>query len=130
MVYDEENEQFVIKARALCFPVTIWERGGESISYHAAYLLGLVDEKWPEIKLKNNTKKSKVSRIVFHEITPHALDEALANPGELRLNLVHAQQGRRILDRIVGYELSSLERSIAPLVTTLILCLPFSTPMP
>lgn len=96
----EQNDEIIL--------ATDPDREGESISYHAAYLLGLVDEKWPEIKLKSNTKKSKVSRIVFHEITAHALEEALANPAELRLNLVQAQQGRRILDRIVGYELSPL----------------------
>ncbi len=45
---------------------------------------------------------------MFHEITKHALDEALKNPTELRLDLVKAQQARRLLDRIVGYELSPL----------------------
>ena len=49
-----------------------------------------------------------LKRIVFHEITASALEEALAHPSELRIDLVKAQQARRILDRIVGYELSPL----------------------
>ena len=83
------------------------DREGESISYHVAYILGLASENWPEIKLKNS-KNHTVQRIVFHEITANAITEALAHPEELRLNLVKAQQARRILDRIVGYELSPL----------------------
>ncbi len=79
------------------------DREGEAISYHAAYVLGLIDEKWPEITIKKPLK-----RIVFHEITKNALEEALQNPQELRLDLVKAQQARRILDRVVGYELSPL----------------------
>ncbi len=80
------------------------DREGESISYHIAYLLGKVEENWPEIKIKDKNLK----RIVFHEITQKALDEALKNPQTLRIPLVKAQQSRRILDRIVGYELSPL----------------------
>lgn len=83
------------------------DREGEAISYHVAYLLGFISENWPEIKLKN-TKSNTMQRIVFHEITASALKEALAHPEELRINLVKAQQARRILDRIVGYELSPL----------------------
>lgn len=81
------------------------DREGEAISYHAAYVLGFLKEKWPEIL---ETEGLKLKRIVFHEITPKALEEALANPTELRIDLVKAQQARRILDRIVGYELSPL----------------------
>lgn len=81
------------------------DREGESISYHVAYALGFVDEKWPEFTLKN---KTQLERIVFHEITPSALQEALDNPDNLRIDLVKAQQARRILDRIVGYKLSPL----------------------
>jgi len=80
------------------------DREGESISYHVAYLLDKIKENWPEIELKDKDLK----RIVFHEITPKALKEALENPSALRLNLIKAQQARRILDRIVGYELSPL----------------------
>ena len=82
------------------------DREGESISYHVAYILGLVKENWPSIQFADVAKKIK--RIVFHEITASALKEALANPSELRIDLVKAQQARRILDRIVGYELSPL----------------------
>ncbi|MEK7070633.1 MAG: type I DNA topoisomerase [Patescibacteria group bacterium] len=82
------------------------DREGESISYHAAYILGLMNEKWPEISFKKGGKK--VRRIVFHEITKNALVKALEKPEELRLDLVKAQQARRIIDRIVGYELSPL----------------------
>jgi DNA topoisomerase-1 len=66
------------------------DREGESISWHLMQALGLKDPK----------------RIVFHEITKTAIDEALANPGKIDLNLVNAQQARRVLDRIVGYKLS------------------------
>lgn len=82
------------------------DREGESISYHAAYILGLIKENWPKIEFADVTKKIK--RIVFHEITASALKEALEHPAELRMDLVKAQQARRILDRIVGYELSPL----------------------
>lgn len=54
-------------------------------------------------KNKRNTK-----RIVFHEITKEAVVSAISNPGDVNMNLVEAQQARRILDRLVGYELSGL----------------------
>lgn len=81
------------------------DREGESISYHAAFILGLLNENWPDISFDG---KKQLKRIVFHEITTNALNEALEHPEALRLNLVKAQQARRILDRIVGYELSPL----------------------
>lgn len=81
------------------------DREGEAISYHIAYVLGLIDEKWPTIKLK---KDAKVKRIVFHEITREALEEALKTPGELNLSLIDSQQARRILDRLVGYKVSPI----------------------
>jgi len=93
----KKNDQIIL--------ATDLDREGESISYHAAYLLGFIKEKWPNFDIKN---EKKLKRIVFHEITQSALKEALENPQELRVNLVKAQQGRRILDRIVGYELSPL----------------------
>jgi len=68
------------------------DREGEAISWHLAELF------------KIDPKKAK--RIVFHEITKSAIEEALANPRHIDLKLVDAQQARRILDRIVGYELS------------------------
>ncbi|MFA7653766.1 MAG: type I DNA topoisomerase [Candidatus Magasanikbacteria bacterium] len=68
------------------------DREGEAISWHLASIL--------------NIDPKKVKRIVFHEITKHAIDEALKHPRPLDLQLVDAQQARRILDRLVGYELS------------------------
>ena len=68
------------------------DREGEAISWHLAEIF------------KINPKKAK--RIVFHEITKSAIEEAIANPRHIDLKLVDAQQARRILDRIVGYELS------------------------
>ena len=52
--------------------------------------------------------EAKAKRITFHEITKHAIDNAIEHPRTLDMNLVHAQQMRRILDRLVGYELSPL----------------------
>ncbi len=92
----KENKEIIL--------ATDLDREGESISYHVAYILGFIKEKWPEFEIKDKNLK----RIVFHEITNQALKEALANPQDLRVNLVKSQQARRILDRIVGYELSPL----------------------
>jgi DNA topoisomerase I len=68
------------------------DREGEAISWHLAE------------ELKLDTKKTK--RIVFHEITKSAILKAIENPREIDYNLVNAQQARRVLDRLVGYELS------------------------
>jgi DNA topoisomerase-1 len=68
------------------------DREGEAISWHLCEVLGL------------NPKKTK--RIVFHEITKPAIEAAVKNPRTVDMNLVMAQQARRILDRIVGFELS------------------------
>jgi len=81
------------------------DREGEAISYHAAYILGFIKENWPDFTV--NTE-NRLKRIVFHEITSKALNDALASPLTLRNDLVKAQQARRILDRVVGYELSPL----------------------
>ncbi len=70
------------------------DREGEAIAWHVAQILGLPI---------NSTK-----RIVFNEITKKAIQAAVKNPRTIDLNLVNAQQARRILDRIVGYELSPL----------------------
>lgn len=67
------------------------DREGESISWH---LLELLQPKVP------------VKRIVFHEITPEAIKEALANARDVNFDLVHAQESRRIVDRLYGYSLS------------------------
>jgi DNA topoisomerase-1 len=76
---------------------TVWlasdeDREGEAIAWHIAYVLGL------------DPKKTK--RIVFHEITEHAILAAIEKPRTIDMKLVDAQQARRILDRLVGYELS------------------------
>lgn len=92
-----ENQEIIL--------ATDQDREGEAISYHIAYILGYINEDWPNIGFKDGVS---LKRIVFHEITPKALTEALANPETLRLDLVKAQMARRILDRIVGYELSPL----------------------
>jgi DNA topoisomerase-1 len=84
------------------------DREGESISYHVAYILGFIKESWPSFTIKTPSNKKPIKRIVFHEITEKALEHALKNPENLRVFLIQAQQGRRILDRIVGYELSPL----------------------
>jgi len=93
------------KANKEIILATDLDREGESISYHVAYVLGFIKEDWPEFKIK---KTSNLKRIVFHEITSKALEEALENPSDLRVDLVKAQQARRILDRVVGYKLSPL----------------------
>ena len=68
------------------------DREGESISWHLAEVLGL------------DPKTTK--RIVFHEITKPAIENAVQNPRTINMDLVNAQQARRVLDRIVGFELS------------------------
>lgn len=86
-----ELKQFAKKAD------TVWlasdeDREGESISWHLAEVLGL----------DINTTK----RIVFHEITKPAINAAVQNPRTIDMNLVNSQQARRVLDRLVGFELS------------------------
>ncbi len=68
------------------------DREGEAIAWHLMQALGL--------------KKENSERIAFHEITKSAIQNALKNPRELKTHLVDAQQGRRVLDRLVGYKLS------------------------
>ncbi|MEO8067793.1 MAG: type I DNA topoisomerase [Flavobacteriales bacterium] len=86
--------------------VTVWlatdeDREGEAISWHLKEALKL--------------DPSKVKRITFNEITKKAVLEAIANPREIDVHLVDAQQARRVLDRLVGYELSPiLWRKVKP----------------
>ena len=77
------------------------DREGEAISWHLKEALGLSDD--------------RVKRITFHEITKQAILDAIAKPRTIDLHLVDAQQARRVLDRLVGYELSPiLWRKVKP----------------
>ncbi len=78
---------------------TVWlatdeDREGEAISWHLAEVLKL--------------DIAKTNRIVFHEITKSAISEAIKTPRKIDINLVNAQQARRVLDRLVGFELSPI----------------------
>lgn len=77
------------------------DREGEAIAWHITQALDQED-----VKNEKKSKKINFKRIVFHEITEKAIKNALKNPRELNMNLVDAQQARRVLDRLVGYELS------------------------
>jgi len=85
---------------------TVWlatddDREGEAISWHLMEVANIAQE--------------KIKRIVFHEITKSAIEKALLNPRNIDIDLVNAQQARRILDRIVGFELSPvLWRKVKP----------------
>ncbi|HJD53053.1 MAG TPA: DNA topoisomerase I, partial [Candidatus Avibacteroides avistercoris] len=85
---------------------TVWlasdeDREGEAISWHLAQVLGL--------------DAAHTRRIVFHEITKSAILHAIETPRDIDINLVNAQQARRVLDRIVGFELSPvLWRKVKP----------------
>jgi DNA topoisomerase I len=85
---------------------TVWlasdeDREGEAISWHLCEVLGLDEQ--------------KTSRIVFHEITKPAITEAIQHPRHLDMNLVNAQQARRVLDRLVGFKVSPvLWRKVKP----------------
>lgn len=86
------------------------DREGEAIAWHLVQALDLENSKSetcpPVGKVLNSKLPPKVERIVFHEITESAIEEALKNPRSINLDLVDAQQARRILDRLVGYNLS------------------------
>lgn len=93
----EEKAKVVNELKKLAKSREVWlasdeDREGESISWHLAEVLGLDP---------HHTK-----RIVFHEITAPAIKKAVANPRTINMNLVNAQQARRVLDRLVGFELS------------------------
>lgn len=72
------------------------DREGEAISWHLAHIF------------KEENGSAAIHRVVFNEITKEAVKEAFKHPREIMMNLVNAQQARRILDRILGYELSPL----------------------
>ena len=96
----KEKEKIVTELRKVAAESkNIWiasdeDREGEAIAWHLAVVLGL------------NEKDTK--RIVFHEITKNAILNAIENPRNIDLNLVNSQQARRVLDRIVGFELSPI----------------------
>lgn len=69
------------------------DREGEAISWHLSEILGIKD-------------KSTIKRLEFHEITKKAIEEAIAHPRPLNVNLVQAQRARQVLDKLVGYKLS------------------------
>ncbi|HUH48005.1 MAG TPA: type I DNA topoisomerase, partial [Arenibacter sp.] len=99
-IVDKDKKVLVKKLRDLADKAeTIWlasdeDREGEAISWHLA----------EELKLD----KKKTKRIVFNSITKSAIQKAIENPREINYNLVNAQQARRVLDRLVGYELSPI----------------------
>ncbi|MCM2304682.1 MAG: type I DNA topoisomerase [Elusimicrobia bacterium] len=88
-----EFKSLVSKA-AFVYLATDHDREGESIAWHLVDMLKL--------------KPDQVKRITFHEITPTAIKAAIAEPRAIDENLVHAQQARRVIDRLVGYKLSPL----------------------
>ena len=97
-IVDKDKQALVKKLKALADKAeTIWlasdeDREGEAISWHLAEELGL--------------DKKKTKRIVFNSVTKAAIQKAIENPREINYNLVNAQQARRVLDRLVGYQLS------------------------
>lgn len=96
------------------------DREGEAIAWHLVYALGLnesrqmpaADSQQKKQKRKRTERGSRkqeampIERIVFHEITKRAIEDALLHPRTINIPLVNAQQARRVLDRLVGYKLS------------------------
>src|ERR1700759_370447 len=104
MAYEviDKNEKHVdaiakaaAKAESL-YLATDLDREGEAISWHISEIL----------RERNLLEGKQLQRVVFSEITPHAIQEAVANPRGLSLDLVNAQQARRALDYLVGFNLS------------------------
>lgn len=99
-VVPDEKKQVVAELKKLTKEADmIWlasdeDREGEAISWHLSQVLGL--------------KPKNTKRIVFHEITKTAIERAIETPRDIDTNLVDAQQARRILDRLVGFELSPI----------------------
>lgn len=88
----------ILKGSEALYLATDPDREGEAISWHLLELL----------KEKKLLKDKPVYRVVFHEITKRAVTEAIANPEQIAINLVNAQQARRALDYLVGFNLSPL----------------------
>ena len=84
------------------------DREGEAIAWHTASVLTDASQKSKVKSQKSKMNPSSLKRIVFHEITESAVQEAIGHPREIDLKLVDAQQARRVLDRLVGYKLSPL----------------------
>ena len=101
-----DKKKVVAELKSAAKSAEVWlasdeDREGEAIAWHLCHALGL--------------KPDKTKRIVFHEITKTAIEQAVKNPRTVDINLVNAQQARRILDRLVGYELSPvLWKKVAP----------------
>ncbi|WP_347174213.1 type I DNA topoisomerase [Polaribacter uvawellassae] len=99
-IVSDDKKAVVKKLKALAKKAdTVWlasdeDREGEAIAWHLKEQLKLKDE--------------KTKRIVFHEITKNAILKAVENPREINYDMVNAQQARRVLDRLVGYELSPI----------------------
>lgn len=97
-IIPDEKQKVVSELRKLAkSSQEVWlasdeDREGESISWHLCEVLGL--------------NPATTKRIVFHEITKPAIQKAVANPRTVNMNLVNAQQARRVVDRIVGFEIS------------------------
>jgi DNA topoisomerase I len=92
-----DKQKVVSELKAAAKGHVVWlasdsDREGEAIAWHVAHVLGV--------------DPAKTKRIVFHEITKTAVTDAVAHPRTIDMKLVDAQQARRILDRLVGYELS------------------------
>lgn len=92
-----DKKKTVAELKKAAIGAEVWlasdeDREGEAIAWHLAHALKL--------------DPAKTKRIVFHEITKTAIDAAIKNPRTVNLQLVDAQQARRVLDRLVGYELS------------------------
>lgn len=97
IIPDDKKERLGQLQKEANKAATVWlatdeDREGEAISWH--------------LKEALRTADSKVKRITFNEIDEEAVLEAIANPREIDIHLVDAQQARRVLDRLVGYELS------------------------
>jgi DNA topoisomerase-1 len=85
-----------VKDASAVFLATDPDREGEAISWHLAEVID------------NHDKKIPYRRVVFHEITAEAIQEAFKNPRDIDMQMVDAQQARRVLDRLVGYKISPL----------------------